>query len=172
YLAYQHSITIDTEEQKVGAVFEAAQTACREASADLCVLLESHVSTVRSASASLKFRAKPSGIQKLIAALAMQGEVTPQSTTAEDLASPIEDTAKKLAMLTDYRVKLEALHGRASRDVDALIKLNRELAQVQSDLEAMSGTYAHLMQRVETEILNVSIVAEHNQAFWRPAAVS
>src|SRR5262249_49817224 len=50
--------------------------------------------------------------------------------------------------------------------------LNRELAQVQSDLEAMSGTYAHLMQRVETEILNVSIVAEHNQAFWRPAAVS
>lgn len=172
YLAYQHAIQIDAEENKVAAIFEAGQAACREAASDLCTVLESRINTGRSASASLKFRAKPSGIKKLVAALGQQAEITDQSTTAEDLASPIEDAAKKLAMLNDYRSKLEALRGRANSDVDALIKVNRELAQVQSELEAIAGNHAHLMQRVETEILNVSIRSVHHQSFWRPIALA
>jgi predicted regulator of amino acid metabolism with ACT domain len=172
FLAYQHIIHIDTEEDKVTAVYEAGQAACREAVADLCAILESRITTGRAASASLKFRAKPSGIQKLIAAMSKQGLVTNQSTSAEDLASPIEDAAKKLALLTDYRTRLEGLRGRASNDVDALIKLNRELAQVQSELEATSGQQAHLAQRVETEILSVSIDSGRNQSLLRPIALA
>lgn len=171
-LAYQHSLSIDAEEQKVALVFEAGQAACREAVADACVVLESRVSTGRNASALLKFRAKPSGVQKLIAALAKQGEIASQSTTAEDLAGPIEDVAKKLAMLNDYRSKLEGLLGRASGDVDSLIKLNRELAQVQGEIEVMAGRRAHLAQRVETEVLNVSITSLRKQSFLGPIAAS
>lgn len=171
-LAYQHSIQIDTGEPKVSAIFEAAQTTCREASADLCTVLEARINTGRSASASLKFRARPAGIQKLIAALSTQAEVTDQSTSAEDLAGPIEDAATKLAMLNDYRAKLEALRDRASRDIDALIKVNKELAQVQSDLEAIAGKHAHLVQRVETEILSVSIRSIHNRTFWKPIGLA
>ena len=172
YLAYQHAIHVDTEEHKIAAVYEAAQAACREAASDLCTVLESRISTGRSASASLKFRAKPDGIRKLIAVLGNQAEVIDQSTTAEDLASPIEDTAKKLKMLNDYRAKLESMLGRANNDVDALIKINRELAQVQSEIEAETGAHAHLMQRVETEILDVSIGSVQNRSFWRPIALS
>lgn len=172
YLAYQHSIQIDTEERKVAAIYEAGQAACREASIDLCTVLESRINTGRAASASLKFRTKPSGIRKLISALGKQAEITDQSTSAEDLAGPIEDAAKKVEMLNDYRTKLEALRGRASSDVDALIKVNRELAQVQSELEAIVGKHAHLLQRVETEILNVAIRSDHNQSFGRPIALS
>lgn len=172
YLAYQHSIQVDTEERKVAAIYEAGLAACRAASIDLCTVLESRINTGRAASASLKFRTKPSGIRKLIAALAMQAEITDQSTSAEDLAAPIEDAAKKLGMLNDYRTKLEALRGRASSDVDALIKVNRELAQVQSELEAIAGKHAHLMQRVETEILDVVIRSDQNRSFWRPVALA
>jgi hypothetical protein len=172
YLAYQHSIQIDTEEGKVAAIFEAGQAACREAAIDSCTVLESRISTGRAASATLKFRSKPSGIRKLIAALGKQGEITDQSTSAEDLAGPIEDAAKKLEMLNDFRTKLEALRGGASSNVDALIKVNRELAQVQSELEAMAGKHAHLVQRVETEILNIAIRSDHNQSFGRPIALS
>lgn len=88
--------------------------------------------------------------------------------TAEDLAAPIGDSAKKLAMLNDYRSKLEALRGNASQNIDALIKVNQELAQVQSDIESLSGERAHLIQRVETEILTVSISTSNSRAFWRP----
>jgi hypothetical protein len=172
YLAYQHSIQIDTEERKVTTIYEAGQAACREAAIDLCTVLESRINTGRAAYASLKFRAKPSGIQKLNLALGKHAAITERSTSAEDLAAPIEDATKKLGMLNDYRTKLEALRGRASNDVDALIKVNRELAQVQSELEAITGKHAHLVQRVETEILNVTIRSDHNQSFWSPIALA
>jgi len=168
FLAYEHSMSVDTEERKVAEIFEVAQAACRAAADDLCTVLESSISSGRAASASLRFRAKPNGIKKIVAALSKEAEVTNQSTTAEDLEAPIADAGKKLAMLKDYRSKLETLRGRASNDVDALIKVNRELAQVQSELEALEGTHAHLVQRVETEILNISIRSVEHQAFWRP----
>lgn len=172
YLAYQHAITVDTEEQKISAVFESVQSKCRSATDEFCEILESRLSTGQTASAFLKFRAKPSGIQKLIAAISKHAEVSEQSSSAEDLASPISDTTKKLEMLKDYRLKLEALRDRAKNDVDALIKLNKELAQVQSELEAINGKHIHLMQRVETEVLMVTIRSVQNQSFWRPIAIA
>jgi hypothetical protein len=171
-LAYQHSIQVDSQEGKVAEIYEAALAACRLASADLCTVLESHISTGRFASASLRFRARPSGIQKLIAALGKQADITDQTTKAEDLAAPLQDGEKKIAMLTTYRTELEALRNRAGNDVDALIKVNHELAQVQSELEAVTGKQAYLVQRVETEILDVTVRSEHNQSFWRPISLA
>ena len=71
-------------------------------------------------------------------------------------------------MLKDYRAKLETLREKAGNDVDALIKIQRELAQTQSELETIEGTHARLMQRVETEILTISIESTAHRAFWPP----
>ena len=105
------------------------------------------------------------GIRKLVAILSAQGEVASQSTTAEDLAGPLADTAKQIAMLTDYRTSLEALRSRPSNDLDALMKLTRELADVQSQIETLTGSQAGLMQRVATELLNVSINSYQGGSF-------
>lgn len=167
-MAYEHAIHVDAREDQVVAIYDAAQQACRAAVADACVVLESSLTTGQRVSATLGFRAKPAGIEKIVAALGAQGNVISKSTTAEDLAAPLEDSARKLAMLTDYRAKLESLRGRANLDVDALIKINKELAQVQSDIEARAGERAHLVNRVETEVLRVSIAATNSRAFWKP----
>nr|WP_315486485.1 DUF4349 domain-containing protein [uncultured Undibacterium sp.] len=60
------------------------------------------------------------------------------------------------------------LRTRAANDVDALIKVNRQLAQVQSEIEAAEGNKAHLLQKVETEILNVRISSQEKRSFWTP----
>lgn len=171
YLAYEHSVSIDADDDQVARLFEAAQTACREAAAEACAILDARISRGETSFATLRFRAKAAGIKKLIEVVSAQGRVSSLSTTAEDLAGPIEDTAKKLAMLTDYRTKLEALRVRAA-DVDSLIKLNHELAGVQSQIESLTGDQAHLVQRVETEILNVSISSYQNRSFWSPISES
>ena len=168
YLAYEHSLQIETNANKVITLFEKALAVCQEPSSSACTVMESQVSSGDDAYASLKFRAKPDVIKKIISALSQQADVTRQSTTAEDLEEPISDATKKLAMLKDYRTKLEALSGRASKDFDALIKVNSELAHVQSDIETLEGKHAHLMQRVETEILKVSIQSPHRHSFWQP----
>jgi hypothetical protein len=168
YLAYEHSVSVNTDAGKLTTLVEAVQTACRAAADEACAILQSGITSGDAAHAMLKFRAKAGGIKKLIAVLSSHGEIASQSTSAEDLAGPIEDTAKKLAMLTAYRSQLEALRGRGNADMDSLIKLTRELAEVQSQIETLSGSQAQLMQRVRTEILTVTISTFGSRSFWRP----
>ncbi len=169
FLAYEHTVAIDIDSSKMAELYAAAQKACLSAAATAqCTILEASFHTGRTPRASLKLRAKPAGIASILQTLSKQAQFKEQSTSAEDLSGPIEDLARKLAMLKDYRDKLEALRGKASNDIDALIKVNKELAQVQSSLEAKTGEHAHLMQRVDTEILNISMTSEQQQAFASP----
>lgn len=172
YLAYSHAMKVEVGEGKVRAAFDAGQAACAAAAADLCAVLESEIATGQTLRATLKVRAKPAGIAKVRAAFSGQGEITEQSTTAEDLAAPISDGEKKLSMLKDYRSKLEGLRDRAGNDVDALIKVNEELASVQTELESVAGTQAQLIQRVDTEILTVIIDEGYNVSFVKPITLA
>ena len=167
-LAYEHFVDIDTAPDKVAALYANGLRACREAAAAACTLLESRIDSEPEAAASLKFRARPDLIPKLVAAMGHQTELAHQSTRAEDLSGPVADTARQLAMLADYRSRLEALRSRAGNDIDALIKVNRELAEIQSKYEMADGKRALLAQRIETEILNVSIRSDRQRPFWSP----
>lgn len=167
YLAYTHELTLTTSDKAVVATFELAKQLCDKAVAENCVVLSSRIGSGEYPSAEIKFRAKPNGVRQLLAEISKQGEVSQQSTTAEDLESPIVDSAKNLAMLEDYRGKLEALRTRASADVDSLIKVNKELAEVQSQIETTSGRRAHLLQRVDTEILTVHLQSVATRSAWR-----
>jgi hypothetical protein len=169
-LAYEHEVDIDTAPERVASTQAAGLAACRAATAAACTLLASNIDGEPNASATLKFRARPDVIPKLIAAMSRNAELARRSTHAEDLSGPIADTARQLAILDDYRTRLEALRSRAGNDIEALIKVNHELAEVQANYEAASGKRALLAQRVETEILGVSIRSERHQPFWAPIA--
>ena len=166
-LAYEHFVDIDAAPDKIATLYADGLRACREAAA-ACTLLESRIDSEPDAAASLKFRAAPGVIPKLVAAMGHQAELARQSTRAEDLSGPIADTARELAMLDDYRSRLETLRSRAGNDIDALIKVNRELAEIQSRHETADGKRALLAQRVETETLNVSIRSDRQRPFWSP----
>jgi len=167
-LAYEHFVDIDAAPDRVAAIHDAGVAACRAATAAGCTLLESRVDSEPEAGASLKFRARPDVIPKLLEALGRKEGIARRSTRVEDLSGPIADTARQLAMLEDYRSRLEALRNRAGNDVDALIKVNRELADVQSRFEAEDGKRAVLARRVDNEILNVSIRSDRHRPFWAP----
>ncbi len=167
-LALEHSVTIDTSEERIPSVFRLAQDACAKAAAEQCAVLEANLTGGRYPAARLKLRAMPAGIRAVLASLAGSGGVVAQSTRAEDLGEPIQDSARQLAMLNSYRTKLEALAARPNLDADALIKLHRELAQVQSQLEAQTNVQANLHRRVDTELLQIEIGAEGQRAFGPP----
>ena len=166
-LAYEHDVDIDAAPDKVATLYADGLRACRDAAA-ACTLLESRIQGEPEAEATLKFRAGPAVIPTLVAAMGQRAELARQSTRAEDLSGPIADTARELAMLDDYRTRLEALRSRAANDIDALIKVNHELAEVQAKIEAANGTRAQLARRVDTEILNVAIRSGRRQSFWAP----
>lgn len=168
YLAYEHSVEFHTAFDKVEELYNTALKACNDAAAEQCTVLDIQLSTYYNYNAQLKFRAKPEGIQKILKALGDKGTIVRQSTSAEDLSGPISDSQKRLEILRDYRSKLEALRSKASSDIESLIKVNEQLAQTQGEIESLTGQNAYLMQRVDTEILNIQIGAENKNSFWHP----
>jgi hypothetical protein len=168
FLAYEYALQLLVDADNLPVVYADAQSVCRQAQSDQCVITESHLNTGRNITAGISFRAKPEGVKKLTSFLISKGTVVSQSVTSEDLASPILDSNEKLAILSDYRAKLATLRGSANVDVDALIKVNKELAEVQGEIESLSGDRAHLLQRVETEVLKVNIESTESKSFWRP----
>lgn len=168
YLAYEHSLVIDAARDRVGALYRQAQEACEKEAAEQCVILRASLDTRGdNYNASLRLRARPAAIRRIAALIAGQGEVVNQGLTADDLTGPVTDSEKRLAMLTDYRTRLEGLRERAGANIEALIKVNQELAQVQSQIEASTGERARLMQRVDTELLSISIYTPENRSAWR-----
>lgn len=167
YLAYIHSVSVDTAEAEVRVLYDKLVAACK-VEPDGCVLLDSKLDGGRDVSAQISFRASAAGVRRLIGLASAGGELSSQSTQVEDLAGPIVDSNKRLEMLRQYQQKLQELERRAERDVDALIKVSRELATIQSELEQARGDNARLMERVNKDVLRVAIGTRMSRAFWAP----
>jgi len=168
YLAYEHSVTVDSPEGGVKPLLDKLVAACQADVANQCTLLASGVEGGRESSAHIRVRVKRPGIEKLIALAATGGEVASRNTSAEDLEGPIRDNAKRLDMLRSYREKLLALESKVGNNAEALIKLSQELATVQSELESATGVEARLMERVNMDLLNISIQSRTQRGFWSP----
>ena len=168
FLAYEHNVGVDTREAQVRPLYEKVVAACKADTENGCLLLDSSLDSGRYVHARISMRAKPAGIKKLVALVAAEGDVTSQGTKVEDLGRPVLDSKKRLEMLRQYQAQLQDLEKRSGTNVDALIKVSKELATVQVELEQATAADALLMQRIDTDLLNVSISAQGKRSFWSP----
>ncbi len=168
YLAYEHSVTVDTTEESISSLYQNIINTCSEERTKNCTILNSNIDSGKFISAKIKLRISPDGVDDIIAIATKEGKVTNQSTSVEDLATDIIDGAKRIDMLKSYREKLIALEKKASDDIESLIKVSSELSAVQSQLEAAEGSKAHLVERVNLDIVNITLVVEASRSFWRP----
>ncbi|MCK7598990.1 DUF4349 domain-containing protein [Microbulbifer sp. CAU 1566] len=172
YLAYTHRISIDLPVNKVKDRYDELVEWCVDDREFKCMLLDSSLSTSNFVHAKIRVRIVPEGVVPYLTKASDQGSTTEKSTEVEDLAESIVDNQKRLEMLSDYRDKLEALSERSDGDVEALVKIASELAKVQSDLEYSLGKKAHLMQRVEMDVVNLNLFSRSQKSFWRPIGES
>jgi len=156
-LAITRSVNIETDVEGIAHRFASTRAACEAEVQAACVVLDSNLATGEYPRASLTLRAAPAGIARILAKLRAANGVVSESTSAEDLAAPLVESERRLAMQREYRDSLLALRAKGANDINALIRVNEELAQVQSQLEAVDGERAHLQQKVDTETLTVHI---------------
>ncbi len=168
YLAYEHNVDVMAGEAQVRPLYEKVIAACKADTESGCLLLDSSLDSGRYVHARISMRAKPVGIRKMMALVGSEGEITRQGTKVEDLGRPVLDSKKRLEMLKQYQAQLQDLEKRSGTNVDALIKVTKELATVQAELEQATAADALLMQRIDTDLLNVAISAEGRQSFWTP----
>lgn len=173
-LAVTRHVDMEVAPEAVAPLFASTQAACEADTASACVVMASHLNTGDYASAELTVRAAPAGIARLLAKLHSGAGLVGESTSAEDLAAPIVDAERRLAMMREYRDSLLTLRAKAGSDIKALMSVNEELARVQSQLESATGDRAHLQQRLDTETLTVAIgtAGEYERQGWQPIASS
>lgn len=172
FLAYEHFVSIDTTEEALAHVYKKTLAACINDIENSCTILDSSVSSGNQVSARIRLRIKPKGVKGIIESATSSGSVIRESTHVEDLAQPITDTEKRLKMLESHRDRLLALQEKAVNDIESLIKISEELSKVQAELESATGQNAHLLQRVNMDIVDMNFVVEANRSFWKPVSKS
>ena len=171
-LATTRRVDMELAPDAIAPLYNATQAACEADAAAACVVLRASLSTGPHAHADLMLRAAPAGIARLLARLRVNGGLVSEAAESEDLAAPIVDAERQLAMAREYRDSLLALRAKGSNDIKTMMAVNEELARVQSQLESATGERAHLQQRVDTETLSVSIstVGEYERSGSQPVS--
>lgn len=168
FLAYEHALVVDTNEQKLTESFQAVTAACAADRENECTVLHSEINHGDYNRASIRMRVKPEGVDALAALAAGSGEVVSRSTHVEDLAKTIADIDKRLEILTTTRDRLLELEAQGTDDVEALIKITTELTRVQAELEQAMGQSAYQRQRIDMDILTVRFIVDAGRSFWGP----
>lgn len=93
-----------------------------------------------------------------------------RSAMAQNVSAEVDDVAKKLAQLTDYRARLEALSKRPGIGIDGMIKLESELSNVEGQLASLQAQKADLDRRIGEERLSISLGGSRGGSIFAPAA--
>lgn len=168
YLAYTHSVAVELPVDKVEEKYNRILQWCAEDAKYQCTMLSSSLRTDNYVRGDIALRILPKGVGEVLSLASGGGDTTHKSTSIEDLGEAIVDNQKRLEMLRDYRSRLEALSKDPKTDVESLVKIASELAKVQSDLEFAQGKRSKLLQRVEMDIVEISLSSYSQKSFAQP----
>jgi hypothetical protein len=156
-LAYEHVLQIELAKELIAARVETVRAACMADSKTGCTLLEiSNNEDSGVPEGRIQVRIAPSGVDTLQKLSSEGGRVTNRHTSAEDLAQPLADTERQLALLNLHRQRLTEFMNRKDMKVADLITVSRELATVQAQLEDFDSQHANLKRRVDTDLLSIN----------------
>jgi hypothetical protein len=161
-LAYRYNMALELPAAVLADTQGAHAQACLDAGPQRCQVISASVNNPSSPrpSAHLSMRAAPDWLAEFRAGLeheaeAAGGAVISSSTQVEDLTARIVDTEARLAAQTTLRDRLLTLLETRDGDLSDLLAVERQLAQVQADLDARASVLAALRQRVDTSVLDL-----------------
>ena len=165
YLAYIHNFSVELEREKISFLHKKIISACEQDREYQCVILSDNYSSGEYSSGRITLRLKPEGVGFFSQLVSQNGNIASQSRKAEDLTVSILDTGKRIEQLERFEKKLLKLESRSDADIDSLLKVASQLAETQTQLEYLQGSRAALLQRVQTDILNINLNRIYDESF-------
>jgi glycine cleavage system regulatory protein len=167
YLAYRYAYGLRAPAEAVRPLVQQHQQACEAAGPSLCQIVNSNVTEAGSdrVSARLVIRAEPGWLTTFREGLEADaenagGEVTSSSQSAEDLTRPILDTQARLDAQIQLRERLTGLLDRQGANIEELIRVERELARVNGDIESATAQLRAMRARVSMSIADLTYQSE------------
>lgn len=163
YLAYAYQLGLELPSNHLPAVMDAHVQSCQRAGPRLCQLMGSTRSGDPDSylEGYVSLRAEPQWLNTFKAGIAEQadsagGRLISETTTSEDLTRQIVDTEARQRAQTALRDRLQdLLRSRPGRLAD-LLEVERELARVQGEIDALQSALAVMRTRVSMSELTVT----------------
>lgn len=164
-LAIEYKLVFETDSASVESAFHGMAEACAAVASNGCSVVSSRLSDRFRASSEVTLRAVPESVDGLVAAARSFGRLVEQSTNTSDLTEAVRDIGSRIAMLKDQRRRLLELQASALGDVESLIKIAEQLANVQTELEKAEADSANTALQIERNILSMQFQSDEVPAF-------
>lgn len=167
FLAYRYNFGLRAPAEAVSPLVQAHQDACEAAGPSVCQIINANINEQSEdrVSARLMLRARPEWLSQFRAGLESDaedagGEVVSVSQSVEDLTRPILDTEARLSAQVTLRERLLGLLERQGASVEELIRVERELARVNGDIESATAQLRAMRARVSMSIADLTYQSE------------
>ncbi len=162
FLAYSYAMGLEIPSERLAGVQDRHVQACQAAGPRVCQLIGSNRSGDPESymEGYVSMRGEPMWLRTFMAGMSAQvdeagGRITSQTTNTEDLTRQIVDTEARLRAQTALRDRLQQLlRSRPGRLAD-LLEVERELARVQGEIDAVQSNLAVMRTRVAMSELTV-----------------
>jgi len=162
-LAYEYDITLWLPGRASSMLMAAHEQACHDAGPSICVVLSSYYVDLSDGEIDgvLKFSAVKSYMDDFRHSLPSdveqaEGVVSSSAATVEDLTRTIIDTEANLSAQKTLRDRLVILLERDDAELGDLLKVERELARVQGEIDSTESYLRTLRGRVNRDLMTVS----------------
>ena len=173
YIALRHHLQIETPADKMQAAFDAAIAHCAALNCQLLSANYNKVTPYSPPSASLYVRIPPRNVEIFLTGLAKNGEVMQHGRDSEDKTSQVVDTDARIKNLSELRDRLRLMLTDKAAKFKDIIDVERELANTQSQLDALNSMRKILSQETDLVAVNIDFVATQGiteQGFFAPVA--
>jgi hypothetical protein len=155
YIALRHKLEIIAKESDLPKAWESVMAFCGTIQ---CEVVSSGITTRTRESApsgSMSLRVTPGDLQKLFVQVEKQGKIVQHTTESEDKTAVVMDTDARIKNLTSFRDSLRTMLAKPSASVKDFVEIQRQLTDVQSQLDSESAQRKALAN--ETEKVAVAI---------------
>ncbi len=163
YLAYTYGVGLELPSNRLASVMDAHIHACQAAGPRLCQLIGSNKSGDPDSymEGYVTLRGEPAWLRTFMGGLSAQadavgGRVISQTTNTEDLTRSIVDTEARLRAQTALRDRLQQLLRSRPGRLSDLLEVERELARVQGEIDAVQSSLAVMRTRVAMSELTLN----------------
>jgi len=164
FLAYEHTIRIDLQENSIGARVDAVRDACLAERFGACSLLSVEQSAGNYPQGEVVVRIVPAGVEPMVKLASEGGAVRLRTTRADDLAEAVAETTRQGDLLERQRARLEEFQMRKDLSVADVLALSKELAALEVQGEQVAKEATQQRRRIETNRLTMAFAVPSTQS--------
>jgi Domain of unknown function (DUF4349) len=171
YIALRHAITLETPSAKLKSVYEGLIKSCLPTQCELLVANYSRETDGNLPSASLEMRIQPKLADGFIASLSQEAEVLAHNRGSEDRTDQVIDVEAQMKNLTQLRDQLRTMLSQKQGTLKDTLDVQRELANTQARLDALTGTRKALANETEKVAVSIAMQAKREslpRQVWSP----